>query len=280
MPTVLVTGAGRGIGAAAALRLAAAGWDVHAGVRREQDGAALLEKSPARVRVVRLDVTCAEDIAALPERLPASLDGVVNNAGIATIGPIEGLALNDVRREFEVNLIGQVAVTQAVLPRLRAARGRVVFVSSISGRIAAPMVGAYCASKFALEGLADALRMELRPWRVPVSLVEPAQTDTDMWRGADSALDAAISTLAPEHRALYAKHIEGMRTRMIPMARRLARSPVGVATAIERALTDRRPRARYIVGPGPRTQVVLSRLTPTPMLDATLRMVAGVPRRP
>jgi NAD(P)-dependent dehydrogenase (short-subunit alcohol dehydrogenase family) len=156
MPTVLVTGAGRGIGRATALRLAAAGWDVHAGVRDERDGAALVEKSPGRVRVVRLDITSSEDIDALNERLPAPLDGVVNNAGIATIGPIEGLALDDIRREFEVNLIGQVAVTQAVLPRLRASRGRVVFVSSLSGRVAAPMIGAYCASKFALEGLADA----------------------------------------------------------------------------------------------------------------------------
>jgi NAD(P)-dependent dehydrogenase (short-subunit alcohol dehydrogenase family) len=163
MPTVLVTGAGRGIGAATALRLAAAGWDVHAGVRREHDGATLVEQSRGRVRVLRLDVTSAEDIAALDERLPASLDGVVNNAGIAVGGPVEGLALDEIRRQFEVNLIGQVAVTQAVLPRLRVSRGRVVFVSSLSGRVAAPMTGAYSASKFALEGLADTLRLELRP---------------------------------------------------------------------------------------------------------------------
>jgi NAD(P)-dependent dehydrogenase (short-subunit alcohol dehydrogenase family) len=110
-----------------------------------------------------LDVTSAEDIAALDERLPASLDGVVNNAGIAVGGPVEGLALDEIRRQFEVNLIGQVAVTQAVLPRLRVSRGRVVFVSSLSGRVAAPMTGAYSASKFALEGLADTLRLELRP---------------------------------------------------------------------------------------------------------------------
>jgi len=280
MPTVLVTGAGRGIGAAAALRLAAAGWDVHAGVRREQDGVALAEQSLARVHLVQLDVTSAEDIAALNERLPASLDGVVNNAGIALGGPIEGLALEHIRRQFEVNLIGQVAVTQAVLARLRASRGRVVFVSSLSGRVATPMLGAYCASKFALEGLADTLRMELRPWRVRVSLIEPAQTDTAMWRGADAALEEAISTLAAEQRALYAHHIEGMRTKMIPMSQRAARSPEDVAAAIERALTDRRPRARYVVGPGPRVQAALSRLTPTPLLDATLRKAAGVPPRP
>jgi NAD(P)-dependent dehydrogenase (short-subunit alcohol dehydrogenase family) len=279
MPTVLVTGAGRGIDAATALRLAATGWDVHAGVRREHDGATLVEQSRGRVRVLRLDITSAEDIAALDERLPTSLDGVVNNAGIAVGGPVEALALDEIRRQFEVNLIGQVAVTQAVLPRLRVSRGRVVFVSSLSGRVAAPMTGAYSASKFALEGLADTLRLELRPWRVRVSLIEPAQTDTDMWRGADAALEEAISTLTPEHRALYAKHIDGMR-KMIPRVQRAARSPEGAAAAIERALTDRRARARYVVGSGPRAQAALSRLTPTPLLDAGLREVAGVPRQP
>jgi NAD(P)-dependent dehydrogenase (short-subunit alcohol dehydrogenase family) len=141
------------------------------------------------------------------------------------------------------------------------------------------MTGAYNSSKFALEGLADALRMELRPWRVRVSLVEPAQTDTDMWRAAETALEESIGLLSPEHRQLYAKHIVGMR-RMIPLSQRIASSPEGAAAAIEQALTARRPRARYVVGAGPKLQSVLSGLTPTPVLDATLRKVTGVPRRP
>jgi NAD(P)-dependent dehydrogenase (short-subunit alcohol dehydrogenase family) len=194
-------------------------------------------------------------------------------------GPIEGVPLEELRRQLEVNVVGQVAVTQAALPRLRESRGRVVFLSSLSGRVATPMTGPYNASKFALEGLADALRMELAPWGIKVVLVEPAQTDTDMWREADSALESTVGTLSAEHRKLYAKHIEGFR-RSIPRSRRMASPADTVAAAIERALTASRPRARYVVGAGPRVQGILAQLTPTAARDALLRTATGVPRRP
>ena len=209
MPSVLVTGAARGIGQATTLRLAAAGWDVIAGVRRADDGEPLEQTQPGRIRAVTLDVTNEGQVAALDAALPADLDAVVNNAGVFVGGPVEGLPLSELRRQLEVNVVGQAAVTQAVLPRLRASRGRVVFVSSVSGRVATPMFGAYNASKFALEGLADALRMELAPWGVRVALVEPAQTDTDLWRHADDDLNNAVAALSPQHRELYAKHIAG-----------------------------------------------------------------------
>ncbi|MDT4939721.1 MAG: hypothetical protein QOG80_3392 [Pseudonocardiales bacterium] len=276
MPSVLVTGAGRGIGRAAACRLAAAGWDVYAGVRRAEDGVSLAAEAEG-IRPVRLDITSAADLAVLPGVLPDRLDGLVNNAGIAVGGAVETLRLDDLRHQFEVNLVGQVAVTQVVLPRVRAAGGRIVFVSSVSGRIATPMTGAYNASKFAIEGLADTLRLELRSWGIRVSLVEPAQTDTDMWQQAEDTLDTEVGRLSPEHRALYAKHIDGFR-KMIPMSLRMASSPDGVAAAIERALTARRPRARYVVGAGPKVQIRASALTPTPVLDALLSKVLGVPR--
>src|SRR6058998_2846694 len=119
MPNVLVTGAARGIGRATVLRLAAAGWDVLAGVRKEPDGAALMAEAPGRITPVLLDVTSADDVAALDQRLPATLDAVVNNAGVAIGGPVELLPVDEWRGQFEINLFGQVAVTQAVLPRLR-----------------------------------------------------------------------------------------------------------------------------------------------------------------
>ena len=177
-------------------------------------------------------------------------------------GPIEGLPLDELRRQMEVNLVGQVAVTQAVLPRLRETRGRVVFISSLSGRVATPMTGAYNASKFALEGMADSLRMELRPWRIPVSLIEPAQTDTALWQDAEATLDESLATLSPAHRELYAGHIEGYR-RSIPRSQKMASPVDGVADAVEKALTARRPRARYVVGAGPRIQGLLAKTTPT-----------------
>ena len=281
MPAVLVTGTARGIGRATVLRLAAAGWDVIAGVRRPEDGAALVAAAAAggRITPVTLDITSEADLAALDSALPAELDAVVNNAGIVVGGPVEAVPAAELRRQLDVNIVGQASVTQAVLPRLRRSKGRVVFISSLSGRIATPLTGPYNASKFGLEGLADALRLELAPWGIRVVIVEPAQTDTDMWQQAEAQLERDVATLAPEHRQLYAKHIEGFR-KSIPRARKMATSPDGAAAVIEKALTARRPKARYVVGTPAQIQGVMSQLTPTPVLDAFLRLGGGVPRRP
>jgi NAD(P)-dependent dehydrogenase (short-subunit alcohol dehydrogenase family) len=278
MASVLVTGAARGIGRATVARLAAHGWDVLAGVRREEDVGAVGGIDPARVRPVILDLTAPEHLAGLSAALPARLDAVVANAGIAVGGPLEALRLEDLRRQLEVNLVGQLALAQAVLPALRESRGRIVFVSSLSGRIASPSMGAYVASKFALEGMADSLRLELAPWRVRVVLVEPAQTDTDLWQGAEAQLEADVARLRTDRRELYARHIDGAR-RAIPRMQRMAAPVEGAAATIERALTARRPRARYVVGRGPRAQAILAGLTPTPVLDIVLRAGGGVPWR-
>jgi len=279
MPTVLITGASRGIGRASAFRLAAGGWDVIGAVRKESDGESLIEGSGGGITPVLLDITDADQIAGLDTALPARLDAVVNNAGIVVGGPVEGVPVAEFRRQLEVNLIGQVAVTQAVLPRIRESRGRIVFVSSLSGWISSPMVGAYSASKFGLEAIADALRLELRPWRIPVVLVEPAQTDTDMWRLAGDQLEDTVAQLSPEIRRLYAKHIEGQR-KSIPKGQKMATPTDGAAATIERALTAGRPRARYIVGTGPRIMGTAARFVPTRIMDAVLSSTGGVPRRP
>jgi NAD(P)-dependent dehydrogenase (short-subunit alcohol dehydrogenase family) len=251
---------------------------VLAGVRRAEDAEPLRAAHPLRVTSVTLDITDPQQIAALERSLPDRLDAVVNNAGVVVAGPLEAVPPAELRRQLDVNVIGQMAVAQATLPRLRAARGRLVFVSSVSGLIATPMFGPYNASKFALEGVADALRMELSPWGIRVVLVEPAQTDTDLWRNAEQDADALESALSPGHRALYARHIAGFR-KSIPAAQRAAVPADEVAAVIERALTDRRPRARYVVGRGPRRQVLMSRLLPTALMDVLLRTATGVPRR-
>jgi NAD(P)-dependent dehydrogenase (short-subunit alcohol dehydrogenase family) len=263
MPTVLVTGASRGIGLAIARRLDADGWDVLAGVRRAQDAVA---GTP-----VVLDVADVGDLAA---RLPERLDAVVNNAGIVVGGPVEALTLDDLRRQLEVNVTGQIAVTQAVLPRLRASGGRIVFMSSVSGRVATPFTGAYNASKFALEALADALRMELRPWSIPVSLVEPGSIDTALWQDALETADAAEAAMAPEHLALYAKQLKGMRGAIRRTQKRTS-PPEKVADAVHRALTDTRPRARYVVGPDARVQIGLRAALPTRAFDAAIARLTG-----
>lgn len=272
MPTVLVTGASRGIGRSIVTYLAERGWDVIAAVRTEGD-ARQFDRLP-RVSAVLLDVTDDDQVAGLPDSIPGRLDAVVNNAGIAISGPLEALSAAEVRRQLDVNVVGQLAVTAAVLPLLRESRGRIVFISSVNGKVSLPLLGAYSASKFALEAAADALRVELRPWGIAVSVVEPAQTDTDLWRQADRSVDEMEAAMSPRHRALYARHIAGMR-KSIPMSQRLAVHPDRVARVVEKALTAPSPRPRYPVGIGPAVQMALLPKLPTRLRDLLLSKMFG-----
>ncbi|MFJ4656547.1 SDR family oxidoreductase [Nocardia sp. NPDC088792] len=277
MNSVLVTGAARGIGKAICLRLAQQGWQVYAGVRKLSHGAELTAQDP-RITPVVLDVTNSEQIAALDAVLPAELTAVVNNAGIVADGPVELLDLDVVRNQFEVNVFGALAVTQAVLPRLRATKGRVVFVSSLSGRISTPGMGAYNSSKFALEGLVDALRVELRPWGIRTSLIEPGPIATDLWFGATDTVDNTAARLTDEQRTLYAGHLAGLR-RMTQQIPKLAAPVESVVKEVEKALTAKHSRARYVPGLAGKIQVAAAALTPTPVLDAVFALVAGVRRK-
>ena len=274
MPTALVTGAGRGIGRAIAERLAGAGWTIYAGVRGGVSPEHRVETG-GRITPILLDITDQAHIVALADVLPDRLDAVVNNAGIGVLGPIEALPMADLRRQFEVNLFGQVAVTQAALPRLRAATGRIVFISSTGGRSVVPMEGAYCSSKFALEGLADALRVELRPWHIPVTVVEPGPTDTDGWREVGAVIDDMEARLSPLHHDLYAEHVAGLR-RNIGRFASATTPPDDVARAVERALTARHPRARYLVGGPAHAIIAMNAVLPTRTGDAIGARIAGV----
>jgi NAD(P)-dependent dehydrogenase (short-subunit alcohol dehydrogenase family) len=188
-------------------------------------------------------------------------------------GPLEAVALDDLRTQLEVNVVGQLAVTQAVLPLLREATGRIVFVGSVSGRVASPFMGPYNASKFALEGVADALRMELRRWGIRVVLVEPGSMDTDLWRGALDTADEVEAKLRPEHRELYRSQMRAMR-RTVARIRKRTSSPDKVADVVEIALTTARPKARYLVGADARVQVALRSALPTRVVDAAVARVA------
>jgi NAD(P)-dependent dehydrogenase (short-subunit alcohol dehydrogenase family) len=278
MPAVLISGASRGIGRATALRLVGAGWDVYATVRRSEDGEELRAEAGERLHVLEVDVASDEQIAALADDLPDRLDAIVNNAGIVVSGPLESLSADDLREQFEVNVVGAVALTNLVLPKLRASRGRIVFLSSLSGRISTPMTGAYNASKFAIEAIADAWRLELRRWGVRVILVEPAMTDTDLWRKAPETLEDGEAGMSAEHRELYADHLAGMR-KTIPRMQKMAKPVDTVTATIERALTAPRPRARYFVGADVAAQAALSAVTPTRLKDGLFGVATGTPRR-
>ncbi|PYE15491.1 short-subunit dehydrogenase [Williamsia limnetica] len=267
MPSVLVTGAGRGIGLAITERLSAAGWTVYATARSEL-ALARLEQIP-NVIGIPLDITDKAAIAALPQHLPTELHGVVNNAGIIVSGPVEGLSIDQLSTQLEVNVVSQIAVTQTVLPALRAGGGRMVFMSSVSGLITTPGTGAYSASKYAIESLADALRMELRPWKIPVSLIEPGPIATDMWGGMLDAHDAMAAGLTENIRDLYAPHLAGSR-KLLGRMQKLAADPRRVATAVEHALTARRPKRRYLLDTASRAQKALVGVTPTALTDRIL----------
>lgn len=265
MTSVLVTGAGRGIGLAITRHLSERGWDVYATARSTDD---LRDLANLRnVHAIALDITDRAAVARLHEQLPSQLDGVVNNAGIIVQGPVETVPLEGLSQQLEVNVTAQIAVVQAVLPQLREARGRVVFMSSVSGLITLPGTGAYSASKYALESLADALRMELRPWRIPVSLIEPGPTRTDMWGGALDDYDRMTSQLSPAHRELYASHLAGNR-KLIGRMQKLAGDPQKVVKAVDRALTSRHPKRRYRCDNVSRAQLALVSATPTAVTDA------------
>ncbi len=264
--TVLVTGAGRGIGRAIATHLAGSGWRVFAGVRAGAAGEELAAGSTLITPVV-LDVTVPEHIDALDRELPERLDAVVNNVGIAVAGPLETVSRAEWHRQLDVNLVGPLDVTRAVLPRLRTSRGRVVFISSINGRVSFPFTGAYNASKYAVEAAADCLRVELRPFGVQVGLVEPGVIDTDPWHEMDELIDALESGLSPEHRRLYAPESAGER-RLVARLRGTARPPLRVAEAVARQLDRRRMPPRTLVGSDARSVLAMKTLLPARGLDA------------
>jgi NAD(P)-dependent dehydrogenase (short-subunit alcohol dehydrogenase family) len=245
---LLVTGASTGIGRACALHFADLGYRTFAGVRKLSDGESLRAESSGKIKPVLLDVTGPKSIAgALAALGDQPLAGLVNNAGIARLGPLELLPIDAVRRQFEVNVIGLVAVTQAFLPLLRKGRGRIVLVGSIAGRSALPGSGAYDSSKFAVEAIADVLRMELRPWGISVSLIEAGAVATAIWEKSLKETDDLAARVGPERYALYGGLIKAVREELAEAARTAA--PVGkVVRAVEHALTARKPRTRYLVG--------------------------------
>ena len=274
MPTAVVTGASTGIGRATALRLAADGWDVFAGVRNDEAGAALREAGGERIRPVRLDVTDEASIRAAADEVRAfvgarGLDGLVNNAGIAVGGPLEAVPLEEVRHQLDVNVVGQIAVCQAFLAMVRAAKGRVVFTGSVGGQLALPFVGPYAASKHAIAGVAFSLRREMRRFGVWVAVVEPGAVATPIWDKGRSSADDLEDQLPEEWRETYGYAIDATRN-AIDMAERDAVPPEKVADAIVHALTASKPKARYMIGRDAKMRVRMQRLLPVRVFDGAV----------
>lgn len=269
---VVVTGASTGIGRATALRLEREGFRVFAGVRRAEDGEALQKDAGPGLEPLRLDVTSAESISSAEQRVTervgeAGLAGVINNAGVAIGGVLEFLDLDELRRQLEVNLVGAVAVTKAFLPGIRRARGRIVNISSDSGLLSTPFLASYCASKFGLEAVSDALRRELRPWDIPVVLIEPGAIATPIWDKARPQTQELRAGLSPEAEALYGDAFDKMSS-FVERQAAGAIPPDAVAEAVVRALRARRPKLRYPVGTDAKMTSWMVRLLPARVVDA------------
>ncbi|MEA3078061.1 MAG: hypothetical protein QOF60_2969 [Actinomycetota bacterium] len=282
MKTVLVTGASTGIGEACALHLDRLGHRVYAGVRKEDDAERLAGQGSPRLIPVFLDVTDQAQIDAVAKQIAddgdGGLDGLVNNAGVARGGPLEYLPIDEWREQLEVNVIGQVAVTRTVLPLIRAAKGRIVFIGSIGGKVATMMMGPYNASKFAIEGIGDSLRQELQPWGIGVSVVEPGAIKTPIWAKGRETADRLERDLPEAARTLYAGHMAGIR-KGIEMQDRQGIGPEKVAAVVEQALFSAKPKARYPVGKDAKVMSAMVRLLPDRAREAIVRKVAG-PARP
>jgi NAD(P)-dependent dehydrogenase (short-subunit alcohol dehydrogenase family) len=270
---ILVTGASTGIGEACALAMAQRGYRVYAGVRREMDGMALQEKHPA-IMPLLLDVTEAASITSAVDVLTDAvgeqgLAGLVNNAGVYVPGPLETLPLDALRRQVDVNLMAPMAVTQALIPLLRKAQGRIVNIGSMAGRRTFPFAAAYCASKYGLEAVTDALRMELHPWGIRVSVVEPGVVATPAFWQKSVQHTETFQNLPGETFELYGEKLRVLE-RNIARREQWGMPVERAVDAVVHALTAKKPKNRYLIGWDAKAAVWGLRLLPEWLRDRIL----------
>ncbi|HKP30447.1 MAG TPA: SDR family oxidoreductase [Gemmatimonadales bacterium] len=272
--TLLITGASTGIGQACALAFDREGWTVFAAVRREEDGRALAARASSRLAWLLLDVTNHEQITTARDTIEAAcgdrgLDALVNNAGVAIAAPMEFVPRRELRHQFDVNVFGLVDVTQSFLPLLRKAKGRIVNIGSIAGRITTPLMGPYCASKHAVEAITDALRLELDSWGIQVSVIEPGAVATPIWEKGTAQMEEQLTTMPLEAIEMYDPIIRAM-SRVVQGAPRRAIPPEEVVNAVRHALGSPKPRPRYVVGRDAKVRLFLQSLLPRRWMDSII----------
>jgi NAD(P)-dependent dehydrogenase (short-subunit alcohol dehydrogenase family) len=274
---VVVTGASTGIGEASARHLSSLGFDVFAGVRKDEDA----ERAASNgLKAVKLDVTDPASVESARAEVEAALDGgrlagLVNNAGVAISGPIEFISPDELTRQLDINVVGQVRVTQAFMKLLRRHRGRVVNISSIGGRIALPLVGPYAASKFALEAVSDSLRREVRGQGIEVVVVEPGAIKTPIWGKGNAAADAMLADAPPEAEQLYGGMIRALRAETVKIEEERGLPPEEVAKAVGEAMSARKPKTRYLVGRDAKMRAAMAKRLPDRVMDSLIGRALG-----
>jgi NAD(P)-dependent dehydrogenase (short-subunit alcohol dehydrogenase family) len=273
---IVITGASTGMGAATARELARKGFHVLAGVRRQADAEALAADGLEGLEPRILDITVESDVAAIADRvandpLRRPLRALINNAGIAVNAPVETLPIAQWRKQFEVNLFGHVAVTQALLPALLLSSGTVVNISSVGGKVVLPTYGAYAGSKFALEAVSDALRREVGHLGIKVVVVEPGAVKTEMAERGIATAEALMATMTAAHLARY----DDLAAAVTAQARSFGEDGVSAehaAKVITKAATASRPRTRYTIGRDAAILLRISRVVSDRVLDRIVRL--------
>jgi NAD(P)-dependent dehydrogenase (short-subunit alcohol dehydrogenase family) len=282
---VVVTGASTGIGRAIALLLDAEGYRVFAGVRKEEDGRELSQAASDQLTPLMIDVTDAEQIEAASRQVAEAvgdegLVGLVNNAGVGGGGPIEFMPLDELRTTLEVNLIGQVAVTQAFIPLIRKCKGTIVFIASIGGRVASPFMSPYNTSKFAIEALGESLRHELQPWEIDVVVVEPGSIDTQIWTKGNDKAREQLDEMPEDARRLYGRQLSRF-VEVISETASRGIAPEKVAEVVHKAIASENPKHRCLVGTdakvGARLKSTLPDRTFSKLAARRMKMPTDVP---
>lgn len=277
--TIVITGASTGIGAACAVGLAKRGYRVFAGVRKPEDGDRVRQEGGDNLSSLILDVTDQSTIDGAVQTVQEAvgeggLYGLMNNAGISVNGPLEFVSPEELRWQFEVNCVGQLAVTQAFLPMIRKAKGRIISTGSVGGFVTTPLLGPYCMSKYAMEAFSDALRVELKPQGIHVILLEPASIATPIW---DKGLEGAQEIFAnpPDgYMERYAGFVKGIQ-KFADQGKNSASNPDVVLDAVVHALESPRPKTRYIMGAGAGQRRFLHRL-PDKLRDRAFLKAFGI----
>ena len=246
------------------MSIAEAGFKVIAGVRNEEAGKQLEEQASGRLEKIHFDIGDIKSVESAAKALKSeNLFGIINNAGVAMLGPLEFMPIEEIRKQFEVNLFGHISVTQAFLPLLRKVTGsRIINMSSISGFLAFPFYGSYASSKFALEAFSDALRRELKPWNINVILIQPGNIKTPIWQKSFQTAQSISAKFPPEADFYYPNQM----TQSVSSIDRLS-PPSAVSRAVLRALTSKQPKAHYRVGLSALRYMIYCRLMPTWLLD-------------
>ncbi len=278
--TIVITGASTGIGAACALLLDKLGYFVFADVRKQEDWEKLQEQASSNLKPIFLDVTESASIESAVKTVTnlfgdSGILGLVNNAGIVVSSPLELLPIAEFKKQMDINVTGQLAVTQGFLGLLRQGQGRIVNMGSISGRSAAPFMGAYNASKFALEALTDVMRMELKPWGISVSIIEPGAIATPIWQKSFMQVDTARKNLPQSAETLYGEAMNAVRQQVETIASGGISADI-VAQAVVQALTAKQPKTRYVVGKDAKIAVLLKYLLPDQVYDRVMLSSMGL----